>query len=178
MTARAGSLPRKGLRMRGILYSLFFLYAGAGRGYAWQMATAPLAEASNSDVSLTVSVPEGRSQFQIGEAIPLDLSFISTGAGEYELLPSFGQRSDKERVLVEPHSGWYDPVAAYCGCYFALHMHAGGDDLDSLSDRPTVARLELNEWVRFTEPGEYRIIVQSERVTGRGTGLDLSLIHI
>jgi len=44
-----------------------------------------------------------------------------------------------------------------------------------LSEKPTFVNLNLNEWVRFDQPGTYTIVVVSHRVSGVSTGSSGSL---
>jgi hypothetical protein len=79
-------------------------------------------------------------------------------------------RMSYEQFEVEPSSGWSDPLAVY----FDSQGAAGGGGMYSLgvlSPTPTVMHLNLNEWVRFEQPGNYTVVVTSHRV---GDNMDAS----
>lgn len=101
--------------------------------------------------------------FRIGERIPLLVMFTgSSGQVDMRNYDRSG-RLDIETYLVEPHSGWRDPLE--------LYYHSGGSiwggisaTPKSLSSDPIVFPADLNEWVRFDRPGEYRLTVTSRRL--------------
>ncbi|MGI4829352.1 MAG: hypothetical protein ACRYFU_14340 [Janthinobacterium lividum] len=106
--------------------------------------------------------------FRIGERIPLELSFTSSSVNRYEInLASYDRsgRLHSEQFNVNPTTGWKDPLAAY----FA-NGYAGGGISSSvaLSSTPQVIDLNLNEWVRFDQPGDYDVSVRSSRVSVPG----------
>ena len=49
----------------------------------------------------------------------------------------------------------------------SANEYASSYALLALSSEPWTIKLNLNEWVRFTRPGEYRLIVSSDRVEAR-----------
>lgn len=130
---------------------------------------------AQSDPDLRVRTETGESVFRIGERIPLELSFTSTSLNRYEIdLASYDRsgRLRSEQFDVNPTTGWKDPLAAY----FA-NGYAGGGMSSSvaLSSTPQVIGLNLNEWVRFDQPGDYDVIVRSSRVSvpGRPSSVEL-----
>jgi hypothetical protein len=118
-------------------------------------------------VHLTASVRGGQSTFHVGELIALDLSFSSTAADFQIDMASFDRnpRTNYESFTVEPQSGWSDPL----DLYFRSVSYLGGvrTSLQPLGALPMVAPINLNEWVRFDQPGEYRVTVRSRRVNPR-----------
>ena len=119
-----------------------------------------------ADVQLKVETKDGQTTFHIGEVIPLVLSFTSSSPNTYQIDMASYDRSGRlgmETYAVEPKIGWDDPLKLY---FNAAGGYIGGGlrGSDMLSGKPTVVRRELNEWVRFTRPGEYRIGVSSTRV--------------
>lgn len=121
--------------------------------------------------TLRVTTEGQRSTYQIGERIPIDLSFTGPGNKQFEITMSSYDRSGRmayEQFDVEPTSGWSDPLALY----FSSQGGSIGGGLSSsgvLSPIPTVMHLNLNEWIRFDQPGSYNIVVTSHRV---GDSLD------
>ncbi len=106
--------------------------------------------------------------FHIGERIPLELSFSSTSVNRYEINLARYDRSGRmqsEQFDVSPRQGWADPLDAY----FA-NGYAGGGISSSvaLSSTTELIDLDLNEWVRFDQPGDYDVRVRSYRVSEPG----------
>lgn len=117
--------------------------------------------------------------YRQGEVVPLTLSFTSRLPKRYNINGATYDRSGRmeyERFLVEPSAGTTDPLRVYFDS--AGGIFGGGlTNFTLLSETPYVIRLNLNEWVRFDEPGNYRITVQSYRVgdtfAGRADGSPL-----
>ncbi len=114
---------------------------------------------------LDVQTTNGKTQFRIGEIIPLKLSFTSSSAKKYQINLAAYDRSGRmnyEKFTIQPVDGWSDPLLAY----FArgAFMMGGLTNFSFLSQEPTVIHLDLNEWVRFDRPGEYSLRVVSSRV--------------
>jgi hypothetical protein len=121
----------------------------------------------SSDVKLTAAFRGDQSTFRVGEVIPLDLSFTSSAPGKYQFDNATYDRSGRlnaEAFSVEPKSGWDDPLERYFHSY-EVFIGGGLRGSVTLSDKPTVVHLELNEWVRFNEPGRYRLAIASSRVS-------------
>jgi hypothetical protein len=117
------------------------------------------------DIGLQVKTENGRTKFQTGELIPLKLSFTSSAAKKYQINMASYDRSGRmnyEKFLVEPESGWSDPLQAYFAS--GAFMMGGLTNFRFLSEEPTVISLDLNEWVRFDRPGKYRLRILSHRV--------------
>jgi hypothetical protein len=114
------------------------------------------------NVVLKVSLANDRREFRIGETIPLQLSFSSTFKDRYQINLAQYDRSGRmnyEHFTVSPGRGAVDPLNTYSS------MVGGGlTSFQFLSSAPWTIKLNLNEWVRFTQPGEYRLIITSGRV--------------
>src|SRR5262249_13337561 len=67
-------------------------------------------------------------------------------------------RMNYEHFDVSPAEGAVDPLPPYSG------VGGGLTSFKYLVPEPWTIKLNLNEWVRFTQPGEYRIVVSSNRV--------------
>jgi hypothetical protein len=114
--------------------------------------------------SVVVHLPAGKVTYRVGEEIPLELEFRGTGDKDYNFSTAtcgfLGHVSSTERVTVTPSDGIDDPVAASpCG--------SGGSCPGSwhpLDDTPLVIRVSLNDAVRFTRPGAYRVVLTSRRL--------------
>src|SRR5258705_2754030 len=113
-------------------------------------------------IVLEVSIPTNQREFHIGETIPLQLSFSSTVKDRYQVNMAQYDRSGRmnyEHFTISPTQGSVDPLVTY--------NWGGGGGLTSfqfLSSAPWIIRLNVNEWVRFTQAGEYRLIISSNRV--------------
>ena len=110
----------------------------------------------------------GQDTFQVGQRIPLELSFSSLAKDRFEINMASYDRSGRmsyEQFEVDPKAGWADPLALY----FSTSGGIGGGltSFRLLSSTATVMSIDLNEWVRFDQPGTYRVAVSSRRVTDR-----------
>ncbi len=152
--------------MRTFWPALLLLPALAMPGYSWQAAPNPSSSLS-SDLKLTVRGRGNQSTFQIGEVIPLELLFTSSTPDKYRLDTRIGDRSGRQNMEsfeIEPMSGWNDPLSLYFRSYGAF-IGGGLGGEKTLSAEPAVVEIEMNEWVRFKNPGQYRIVVKSKRVS-------------
>src|SRR4030095_9660874 len=122
------------------------------------------------NVVLKVSIANHQREFRMGEPIPLQLSFSSTVKNRYQINMAQYDRSGRmeyEHFTVSPAQGAVDPLVTY---------NWGGGGLTSfqfLSSAPWTIKLNLNEWLRFTQPGEYRLIISSSRVAVRDSSSPL-----
>ena len=123
---------------------------------------------AKSDAALTLRTKTGESSFHVGERIALELSFTSSSAKRYEINLAHYDRSGRmhfEQFDVTPKTGWADPLTDY----FANGWAGGGLSTSAaLSGSPEVIDLDLNEWVRFDQPGDYDVVVSSSRVSVPG----------
>ena len=115
----------------------------------------------DSKVVLQVSIATNQREFHIGETIPLQLSFSSTVKDHYQVNMAQYDRSGRmnyEHFDVSPANGAVDPMPTYTGGMGGL------TNFKFLTPEPWTIKLNLNEWVRFTQPGDHRIVVSSSRV--------------
>ena len=118
----------------------------------------------DSNVVLQVTIAGNQQEFRIGETIPLRLSFKTTVKDTYEVNTAQYDRSGRmsyERFVLSPAEGAVDPLPTYNGSMGGLTSY------QFLSPEPWTIKLNLNEWIRFTQPGEYRLVVTSNRVSAR-----------
>jgi hypothetical protein len=117
-------------------------------------------------VILQISVAKKSNQFRIGETIPITLAFSSRVKNRYQLEEASYDRSgrlDCDHFTVTPADGAEDPLAEY----FApgtVHIGGGMRNSSVLAKKPWAIQQNLNEWIRFTKPGEYKLTVSSDRV--------------
>ena len=137
-----------------------FLLAGIPVGHACAQSTPPV----DRNVVLKVALAKDQREFRIGETIPLQLSFSSAVKNHYQLNLAQYDRSGRmgyEQFNILPAEGSVDPLPSLTGSMGGL------TSFQFLSTEPWTIKLNLNEWVRFTQPGEYRLIVSSNRVEVR-----------
>ncbi len=131
---------------------------------AVSLLTLSRSHAQQAQPLLQLQTSSGQSVFHIGERIPLNLSFSVAEPNRYEITGSSSNRQclmGYEEFEVTPKKGWTDPLATYYsgGCEGSFLSTLG-----VLSSEPTVVQHDLNEWVRFDQPGVYRLTVTSHRV--------------
>jgi hypothetical protein len=112
-------------------------------------------------IVLKVSLATKQRDFHIGETIPLQLSYSSAVKNHYQINMAQYDRSGRmnyEHFIVSPAEGVIDPLPTYTGSMGGLTNYG------FLALEPWTINLNLNEWVRFTQPGMYRLNVLSDRV--------------
>jgi hypothetical protein len=113
-------------------------------------------------VEFKISLVGNRHEFHMGEIIPIKLSFSSRVKNRYQLNEAHYDRSGRmeyEHFIVTPTDGAVDPLANY-----ERGMGGGLTGFTFLTNKLWTIQLNVNEWVRFTEPGEYQLKVTSNRV--------------
>jgi hypothetical protein len=109
-----------------------------------------------------VSIASDQTEFRIGETIPLQLAFSSPVKDRYQINMAQYDRSGRmnyEHFNLFPAHGAVDPLEGHRG-----GVGGGLTGFNFLTPEPWKITLNLNEWVRFTQPGEYRLTVTSNRV--------------
>ena len=118
--------------------------------------------ASTADVQLVLTVSGGRTVFQQGEIIPLDLSFTASKEAAYWAQNGdrdYSNRLQFEQYCARPFAP--DPLATYYPTGVGL---MGGPRFDEpLGAKPFVAHAELNEFLTLM-PGNYEVYAVSSRV--------------
>jgi len=153
----SNSTGRENGSMRAYL-SVFLLLTYAG-----------CARAADSLPGLKVRTADGGSTYRIGERIRLKLSFTSAEARRYEINEASYDRSGRmgyESFQVLPAKGWSDPLQDY----FQNRVLFGGGltNFSALTTAPFNLEIDLNEWVRFEQPGVYTVQIRSGRVSDIG----------
>ena len=123
-----------------------------------------LAAQQPKGVKLVVTI--AKTEFFLGEVIPLQLSFTSEQPGMYaadsRLYDRVGRMNYEEMFVADPAALAEDPLEGLPGGTGAMGGLSGGPIV--LSSRAFTFERVLNEWVRFREPGQYRLYVLSRRV--------------
>ena len=131
------------------------------------LLTVSSSDAQQAKPLLQLQTSTAQSVFHIGERIPLTLTFSAADTNRYEITSSSSNRQgcmDYEDFEVTPSKGWADPLAIYYGGGCAGSFLSS---LGVLSSKPTIVQHDLNEWIRFDQPGVYKLTVISHRVTNR-----------
>jgi len=137
----------------------FLVFAGITAGHTCAQSTPPV----DPNVVLKVAIANDRREFRTGETIPLQLSFSSPVKNHYQLNTAQSDRSGRmcyEQFNISPSEGSVDPLPN-------IGSLGGLRTFKFLTTESWTIKLNLNEWVRFTQPGEYRLIVSSNRVEVR-----------
>lgn len=125
--------------------------------YVWHLVfvLAPLCVAQAQPVSLRIETETGQTQFRAGEAIGITLTFENGDEGMVSITSRdrsvLGMGSD--RFLVLPEDAATDPWKYRFGEGLAYSGPGGM----FLRGKTTVAHLDLNQWVRFSRVGSYRV---------------------
>jgi hypothetical protein len=123
------------------------------------MIVAWCAFAQSPGVTLRIETADGRTQFRIGEAISLKLTFDNPSGKRWRVpgLEGGGGRSAlglmSDRFPVSPREGTADPWLPRLR-EGAVYSGPGGMGLGA---KQTATNVDLNEWVRFERPGLYRV---------------------
>src|SRR5580658_9855064 len=130
---------------------------------ALMLAALPL-DAQQDQAALSLQVTNGQSTFHIGERIPLKLTFSSPNDTDYLIAPLVRGRGDEfdcnRFEVVSPAAGWSDPLEMYFK-QDLIRMEHGWSWRPLKRSKPVEASLDLNEWIRFDQPGDYTITVTS-----------------
>lgn len=127
----------------------------------------PLA-AQGAGPTLELQIANGRTEFHIGERIPLVLTFHAPSDSGFVIVPYasidvHGGEWDLDHFEVIPSTGWADPLAMWLARERIITGH-GWPAQPFLKERPVTLNVDLNQWVRFDEPGNYTLKVVSHRV--------------
>jgi len=118
--------------------------------------------------SLRIDTEHDQRVFRIGERISLHLTFFDAEGQPYLVdhepcgARYCGVFRKPEEFEVQPATGWSDPLATYFAGNFIIMTGSGHPPQPPT--KPLQVRLDLNEWVRFDEPGDYTVRITSRRV--------------
>ena len=121
--------------------------------------------AQEAKPALELRLAAAQASFRIGERIVLTLTLTGPGNNKYSIDTASYDRSgrlDIDTFAVSPATGWSDPLAQY----FSRGMFDGGGlrGSEMLSRKPISFSADLNEHIRFDQPGTYTITATSHRV--------------
>lgn len=155
------------------------------RRYTLGLAVLILATSSASAKELRpvldVVTATGQTTFHLGERISLKLRFTNPNDTQCVIAPwnnGRGGEFDFESFDVSPSAGWSDPLTTYFAQDFLRTGH-GWSWPPLRKSKPVELSIDLNQWVRFDQPGVYRVRVISHRVGGvDGSGLQSNVIDL
>lgn len=129
------------------------------------------AAAQQLAVRLRLATADGRTEFRIGERIPVALIFESTGSQTFQISKDTGMRrlrpQGQDEFTATPATGWADPLAWLpwtADGWGGSMMHRDRALLDVL--HPVRIERDLNEFIVFRSPGRYILHAVSSRVEG------------
>jgi hypothetical protein len=116
-------------------------------------------------LSFTVRFANGKTTFQQGEIIPLELAFASSKPGAFSVDSASYDRSGRlflDTFVLDTTTGVTDPLGEYFRAQ-DIFMMGGLRGYPELTEKPFLINAELNEWRRFDKPGKYRLYMVSGR---------------
>jgi len=132
--------------------------------FAVPLQFASVGDAQENQASLSFQTKDGQSTFHIGERVPLELTFSSPNDTDYRIEPLIRGRGDEfdcnRFEVVSPAKGWSDPLEMYFKQDLMRTGH-GWSWPPLIQSKPVTGSVDLNEWIRFDEPGDYTIKVTS-----------------
>ena len=159
-----------------VLFMVCLRLSPAGAAPDFEATRLNAVAANPPGVSLTLSLPPGRTQFHQGEVIPLTVTFSSRLPKAYRLNAGPGISGSGDRELpwnsdtfqVDDTGGAVDPLPTYYAHEFATFGSGGGPQFQDLTAQAVSIPYTLNEWLRFDAPGRYRVYLTSGRVVDVG----------
>ena len=125
--------------------------------------------------TLDLQTVSGQTRFHVGERILLKLTFSNpydpgfevTDDSDLPISPVLGvdreQEFDCNKFQVTPATGWSDPLATYLARQDRM-FSGQWPPHPLMAAKPETAMVDLNQWVRFDEPGDYTVTVTSHCV--------------
>ena len=150
------------MRIRTAIRGLMLVAAIGGMLWAEERARA-------QDVSLEVRTKDGRAEYRMGEPIALQMVFKSTNK-QYVVDTSFrypALQGSRDDFLINPKEGTGDPMEDYRRAISKVGMFDGGglQGIGPLGSDPVLLDLYLNDYVRFSKPGQYVLTLRDRRVS-------------
>src|SRR5690349_11673702 len=139
--------------------------------HALFLLAALCAAAQEPAVHLSLGAIGGRTEFHIGEPIPITLDFEVKGPQNFQIATDIRLRHLRPQGLDEfsatPADGWVDPLGDLQWTMDAMgpsNGSWGSARLDAL--HPVHIERDLNEFIVFHKPGRYVVHAISARVFG------------
>ena len=113
--------------------------------------------AQTAPVTMRIVTENNGTRFRVGETIGIKATFETRAPGIWRINASGRDRPEMsmglDRFVVTPQAGTSDPQSYRFGRGFTGSGLGGWN----LSERPFVQTLDLNQWLRFEQPGFYRV---------------------
>ena len=126
------------------------------------------------DITFRLATKNGRKMFRMGEAIPVEFHFRSRSENKYELHESLPRQRvyyvSPTRLVAEPQDDVVDPLGDYV-YQFQAAVSGPPPRVWLLGVQDVVNEHYVNEWLRFKNPGHYRIAAETSSVTFAGQRL-------
>lgn len=114
--------------------------------------------------TLDLHTASGEKTFRIGERIPLRLTLSSSDDVSFDtpalVSSTRGDEFDCNFFTASPVAGWSDPLSTYFKQNLLLEGH-GWPGHPLTRAHPIEVILDLNQWVRFDQPGDYKVDLAS-----------------
>ncbi len=134
----------------------------------------------SSGLTLHAETEANRSQFQMGEAITLNLTFTRSEDSPSDWMVRIMGRDRSvlgfmsDRFIVSPESGTRDPWDYRRGQGIAYSGPGGM----YLHEKVTNTQVDLNQWVRFSRPGHYSVHALVHTVGAKAVELESNEVAI
>ena len=141
------------------------VYAQAEDGFAKHHQE--IASRNPEGLNFTLKLKDGQTHFRVGEKIRLELSFSSKAPDVYVFENANYDRSGRLEIdsfVVDQANSVRDPLLDYFHGSLG-HSMGGLRGIGALTTNPELVAYDLNEWLRFDKPGQYRLYVISHRLT-------------
>jgi len=131
---------------------------------------AEAAAANPSDLHLHLSLAGGRTQFHLGELIKVQYELTADTPGKYrsgDLWYDLSDRSRFESFVSDRPADSTDPLDGHWTIWEALynvHVTRRMGSWKNLTQNPVIQPWDLNEYLRFDQPGKYRIYAITRHV--------------
>jgi hypothetical protein len=124
------------------------------------------AKANPPDVRFEISLPADKTAWWMGETIPLELKLSSTAAKKWRadlrMYDRIGRLNYSDEFHIDRQQDIRDPLEGTPAGSGGMGGISGAPIL--LTEEPFQFERDLNEWVRFLQPGTYRLYVLTRRV--------------
>jgi hypothetical protein len=121
--------------------------------------------AADDDVSVSLALKGSRTQFRMGEIIPMELRYRADQAGKYRVTTFSNPHweSSVDQLTAEPKEGTADPNGDMPPCHCA--SSGMGHSVQALASDAVAVDRDANDWISFRKGGHYRIAAETSRVT-------------
>ena len=119
-------------------------------------------------VSFTLRTLGDSTRFRQGEIISVEYSFASKLRKTYKLYDMSHDRSGRvhlDKFILDHRTGVVDPLDGYLYPGSSMGGLAGESNLGR---KPETLVRDLNQWLRFDQPGKFRLYVTAPRIRKRG----------